>query len=187
MKIELQRLVDSIWYTYGKYDMSITHDAIAFGEAVSELAKHFDIRTVVSYTDVEKQLKDERELNAEIKARFVKCNTCTDEMKDKCLMFSENLCEGERCEELVDLMALVDKREKENNEIHIVIQDGDNYDEVLGIITLVENTAEDFEKEFKKYKNLYPDSWYWEGFMDYLIDKNWHFDWESENVSDIEI
>lgn len=114
MKIELQRLVDGIWYVYGKYDMSITHDATAFGEAVSELAKHFDIRTTVSYTDVEKQLKEERELNAEIKARFVKCNTCTQEMKDKCLMFSENLCEGERCEELVDLMALVEKNVEED-------------------------------------------------------------------------
>lgn len=53
MKIELQRLVDGIWYVYGKYDMSKPHDATAFGEAVSELAKHFDIRTVVSYTDNE--------------------------------------------------------------------------------------------------------------------------------------
>lgn len=141
----------------------------------------------VYIVELERKLEQEQRLNSEIKARFVKCNTCTDEMKDKCLMFSENLCEGERCEELVDLMALVDKREEKNNEIHIVIQDGDNYDEVIGIITLVENTAEEFEQEFKKYKNLYPDSWYWEGFVDYLIDKNWHFDWESENVSDIEI
>lgn len=53
MKIELQRLVDGVWYIYGKYDMSKTHDATAFGEAVSELAKHFNIRTVVSYTDNE--------------------------------------------------------------------------------------------------------------------------------------
>lgn len=66
-----------------------------------------------------KELDQERKLNAEIKARFVKCNTCTDEMKSKCLMFSENLCEGERCEELVDLMALVNKSdlEKENAEL----------------------------------------------------------------------
>lgn len=141
----------------------------------------------VYIVELERKLEQEQRLNSEIKARFVKCNTCTDEMKDKCLMFSENLCEGERCEELVDLMALVDKREEKDNEIRIVIQDGDNYDEVLGIITLVENTAEEFEKEFKKYKNLNPDSWYWEGFLDYLEDHNWNYDWESENVSDIEI
>ena len=58
---------------------------------------------------LEKDLEAEKKVNEEIKVRFVRCNTCTDEMKNKCLMFSENLCEGERCEELVDLMALVNK------------------------------------------------------------------------------
>lgn len=61
----------------------------------------------------EKELEKERKINEEIKARFVKCNTCTQEMKDKCLMFTENLCEGERCEELVDLMSLVEKKESD--------------------------------------------------------------------------
>ena len=72
-----------------------------------------------------KELDQERKLNAEIKARFVKCNTCTDEMKSKCLMFSENLCEGERCEELVDLMALVSKSDlqKENAEAKNLIEE----------------------------------------------------------------
>lgn len=64
--------------------------------------------------NLQKELKKERNLNAEIKARFVKCNTCTDEMKSKCLMFNENLCEGERCEELVDLMSLVEKRDNDD-------------------------------------------------------------------------
>lgn len=66
-----------------------------------------------------KELEAEKKLNAEIKARFVKCNTCTDDMKSKCLMFSENLCQGERCEELVDLMSLINKSdlEKENAEL----------------------------------------------------------------------
>ena len=66
-----------------------------------------------------KELEAEKQLNAEIKARFVKCNTCTDEMKSKCLMFSESLCQGERCEELVDLMGLISKSdlEKENAEL----------------------------------------------------------------------
>lgn len=63
--------------------------------------------------ELQNELEKERKLNAEIKARFVKCNTCTDEMKDKCLMFSENLCGGERCEELVDLMGLVSKSDCE--------------------------------------------------------------------------
>lgn len=56
---------------------------------------------------LEAQLAAERKINAEIKARFVKCNTCTDDMKGKCLMFSENLCQGERCEEMIDLMSLI--------------------------------------------------------------------------------
>lgn len=64
--------------------------------------------------DLEKELEQEKKLNAEIKARFVKCNTCTPDMKEKCLMFNESLCEGERCEELVDLMSLVDKRDSDD-------------------------------------------------------------------------
>lgn len=62
---------------------------------------------------LEKELESEKKLNEEIKVRFVKCNTCTDEMKGKCLMFSENLCEGERCTELVDLMSLINKEHQE--------------------------------------------------------------------------
>ena len=69
--------------------------------------------------DLEKELEAEKKLNEEIKVRFVKCNTCTDEMKNKCLMFSENLCEGDRCEELVDLMELINKSDlqRENAEL----------------------------------------------------------------------
>lgn len=69
----------------------------------------------------------------------------------------------------------------------IVIQDRDANGAVLGIITLVENSVEDFEGVFQKYKNKYPDSWWWEGFMDYLIDHHWKFDWESGNVHSLEI
>lgn len=65
-------------------------------------------------TELEKELEQERKKNEEIKVRFVKCSSCTEEMKDKCLMFSENLCEGERCEELVDLVALVNQSELQN-------------------------------------------------------------------------
>lgn len=76
------------------------------------VSDRYIITTARKYiAELEVQLNNERELNKEIKARFVKCNTCTEEMKGKCLMFSENLCNGERCEELVDLMSLVDKKE----------------------------------------------------------------------------
>ena len=61
---------------------------------------------------LEKELEAEKKVNEQIKVRFVRCNTCTEEMKSKCLMFSENLCEGERCEELVDLMSLINKEEE---------------------------------------------------------------------------
>lgn len=63
--------------------------------------------TVIAINYLQEELKKEKKLNEEIKVRFVKCNTCTPDMKEKCPMFSENLCEGERCEELVDLMALI--------------------------------------------------------------------------------
>ena len=76
-----------------------------------EKFKHYVNTTVQNLV---KELKNERKINEEIKARFVKCNTCTQEMKDKCLMFTENLCEGERCEELVDIMSLVEKRESDD-------------------------------------------------------------------------
>lgn len=64
--------------------------------------------------ELKRELEYERKLNEEIKARFVKCNTCTPDMKEKCPMFHENLCEGERCEELVDLMSLVEKRDHDD-------------------------------------------------------------------------
>lgn len=163
------------------YNDQIHRDCFVNGYVTGSLGREQKIK------DLEKELEAERKLNAEIKARFVKCNTCTDEMKDKCLMFSENLCEGERCEELVDLMALIDKNNKDDNVLRVVIRDRDNRGAVMGIVTLVENTAEEFWKAFRDYKNECPDSWYWEGFLDYLIDHNWHYDWESGNVSDIEI
>jgi hypothetical protein len=79
------------------------------------VSDRYIITTARKYiAELEVQLNNERELNKEIKARFVKCNTCTEEMKSKCLMFSENLCNGERCEELVDLMSLVDKKETDD-------------------------------------------------------------------------
>lgn len=85
------------------------------------VSDRYIITTARKYiTELEVQLNNERELNKEIKARFVKCNTCTEEMKSKCLMFSENLCNGERCEELVDLMSLVEKREVEDKSKAII-------------------------------------------------------------------
>ena len=54
------------------------------------------------------------------------CSSCTDGTKPKCLMYSEFLCEGERCNELVDVVNLVENAdankkiaalEKENEEL----------------------------------------------------------------------
>lgn len=91
-----------------------------------------------------KELEAEKKLNVEIKARFVKCNTCTDEMKSKCLMFSESLCQGERCEELVDLMGLISKSEleKENAELKEQnIKDCENFNKTM------KETKEQWNKE----------------------------------------
>lgn len=162
------------------YNDQIHRDCFVNGYVTGSLGREQKIK------ELEKELEAEKKLNAEIKARFVKCNTCTDEMKDKCLMFSENLCEGERCEELVDLMALVEKKDAEDNLLRIVIENRDDDNEVLGVITLIENTLEEFEKAFKTYKDENEDCWYWEGFLDYLVDLNWKFDWE-DDVSVIEI
>ena len=85
------------------------------------VSDRYIITTARKYiAELEVQLNNERELNKEIKARFVKCNTCTEEMKSKCLMFSENLCNGERCEELVDLISLVEKKEVEDKSKAII-------------------------------------------------------------------
>lgn len=87
-------------------------------EQIAELKAECDL--AIEGRDVKiKELEAEKKLNAEIKARFVKCNTCTDEMKSKCLMFSENLCEGERCEELVDLMGLISNSELEKENANL--------------------------------------------------------------------
>lgn len=91
-----------IWYGLEDIEPMLIHFAT---ESTKELQEQSE--------KLQKELEAERKLNAEIKARFVKCNTCTDEMKDMCLMFSENLCGGERCEELVDLMSLVSKSDSE--------------------------------------------------------------------------
>lgn len=61
--------------------------------------------------ELKRQLEAEQKLNEQIKVRFVKCSSCTEEMKDKCLMFEENLCEGERCDELIDLVSLINESE----------------------------------------------------------------------------
>lgn len=54
-----------------------------------------------------KELKEGRKRWAYYEARFVECNTCSSEDKEKCLMFSEMLCEGDRCKTLIDLEQLI--------------------------------------------------------------------------------
>lgn len=59
------------------------------------------------------KLRDELEAGKKrwsyYEARFVECNECTPEDKEKCLMFSEMLCDGDRCKKLVDLEELINK------------------------------------------------------------------------------
>ena len=80
---------------------------------VSNVSEAFQAGAEFGYNKVKKELEEEKKLNAEIKARFVKCNTCTDEMKSMCIMFTENICECERCEELIDIVSLVNKSDLE--------------------------------------------------------------------------
>lgn len=75
----------------------------------------------------------------------------------------------------------------EYDNIKIVIEDGDNYDEVLGVVMLPENTEEEFKKAFREYKTEKGVMWHWEGFLDYLTNLGWKFSWESGNVSTLEI
>jgi small-conductance mechanosensitive channel len=79
-------------------------------EVLSE-AKDFIITLKAENKELKKQLEAEQKLNEQIKVRFVKCSSCTEEMKDKCLMFTENLCEGEKCDELIDLVSLINESE----------------------------------------------------------------------------
>jgi hypothetical protein len=102
-------------YCYGDRPLSPHFDFFQFGVEFGEQQSEKKIEELEKENaELEKKFKAEQDLNAEIKARFVKCNTCTPDMKEKCLMFNENLCEGERCEELVDLMSLVDKRDTDD-------------------------------------------------------------------------
>lgn len=124
-------------------------------------------KAVEELETLQEQLEVEKKLNEEIKVRFVKCNTCTDEMKSKCLMFSENLCEGDRCEELVDLMELINKSDlqKENARLKIQLEalSGDipwneikDKSEVLGKLT----EAKEIIRRLYRYIFLH------EGFME---------------------
>ena len=127
---------------------------------------------------LQKELEEEKKLNAEIKARFVKCNTCTDEMKSKCLMFTENLCEGERCEELIDIVSLVNKSDLERkiealekaNEWHYV-KDGDYPKEKGNYLVAWKRThhVEEFGKWGFDVDLFNVDEGYFEGDGDYVI------------------
>lgn len=72
-------------------------------------------RLLVENERLKKELQEGKARWQYFESRFVKCNTCTPDKKENCLMFTEGLCEGERCEELIDLEALIDKAiEKES-------------------------------------------------------------------------
>ena len=110
---EIKQKVDAFRETVPREikDMYFSHENVDFNGFYN--MDYYFLGALDATKKSQKELEAEKKLNAEIKARFVKCNTCTDEMKTKCLMFSENLCEGERCEELVDLMSLVSKSDNE--------------------------------------------------------------------------
>lgn len=61
------------------------------------------------YEETREELERGRKRWAYYEARFVSCSSCDTEKKEKCLMFSENLCEGERCDTLIDLEDLLNK------------------------------------------------------------------------------
>lgn len=122
--------------------------------------------------ELEKDLEKERKLNKEIKVRFVKCNTCTPEMKGNCLMFNENLCEGERCEELVDIMSLLDKRDTDDKISQLEIElenlnsrnnklEEDNYNLSCNLNEIT-NQLETANKLLRNIVEVYPE-----------IKKNW--------------
>lgn len=76
-------------------------------------------KTYQELTEEIKSLESELEKGKKrwkyFESRFIECSTCTSAEKEKCLMFTEGLCEGERCNELIDLEALIDKAiDKEN-------------------------------------------------------------------------
>lgn len=56
--------------------------------------------------DYKKMYEEEKQINAYIKARFVKCNQCSDEKKEKCVLYKVT-CNGEKCTELIDLEGLI--------------------------------------------------------------------------------
>lgn len=73
------------------------------------------------------------------------------------------------------------------NTIKIAVLDKNENNAVLGIITLYYGNRKQFDKLFNQYKGLKKGVWSWEGFLDFLIQKNILFKWESGNVSQLEI
>lgn len=94
LKALIDKHVIKSWHYNGGFDYEFSEDNSTDYNKICEL---------------ERQLKAEKSINEYFKARFVKCSTCTSEDKEKCLMFSEHFCEGERCTEYIDLEGLLDK------------------------------------------------------------------------------
>lgn len=73
------------------------------------------------------------------------------------------------------------------NTTKIAVLDKDANNAVLGIITLYYRNRKQFDKLFNEYKGLKEGVWSWEGFLNFLTQKNILFKWESGNVSQLEI
>lgn len=97
LKELLDKKILCSWQYNGVYSYEYSQDYCSICDLQSETER------------LKKEIEKERKINEYIKARFVVCNTCTDEERKRCLMFTENLCEGERCEQIVDLESLLDK------------------------------------------------------------------------------
>ena len=122
--LKVQVWFDGHWENFDIRDYPINQDPFSEHRVYRIVGSAYVDIAEKQIADLKAQLEAEKKLNEEIKVRFVKCNTCTDEMKNKCLMFSENLCEGDRCEELVDLLELINKSDlqKENARLKLELE-----------------------------------------------------------------
>lgn len=86
--------------------MSAIDEVRTLSERVLRLQKD-KVKLIDENNQLRKELEEGKKRWAYYEARFVECNTCSPEDKEKCLMFSEMLCEGDRCKTLIDLEQLI--------------------------------------------------------------------------------
>lgn len=68
-------------------------------------------------------------------------------------------------------------------ETKIVILNDDEYNEVMGILTLKNMDYNVFDKLFTTYKSKLEDGWSWNGFLEWLANcKIFDFTWENHDA-----